>query len=141
MSGIAASSSPLPRRQASLRLVQDAESTFTKPPESERLSELQRPSIDVAPIQVLVVGAEPGARTRMLAELHDVLPTCTRFLEAERTWEVLARAAASQMVVIIGDLSEMSGRSLVRLLARRQPTLPVLAIGATAQAHAGTASM
>lgn len=77
----------------------------------------------------------------MLAELRNVLPEGTCFLEAEETWEALARAADSQMVVLVDDLGELSRSSLVRLLARRQPGLPVLALGATTKAHAGATSM
>jgi hypothetical protein len=77
----------------------------------------------------------------MLAELRNVLPAGTHFLEAEETWEVLARAVGSQMVVLVGDLLELPSSSLVRLLARRQPTLPVLAVGGAAPIHADAASM
>ena len=65
----------------------------------------------------------------MLAELRSILPRGTRFVEAGETWEVLARAPGSRMVVLAGDLGEASCSSLLRLLARRNPTLPVLAVG------------
>ncbi len=89
--------------------------------------------VDVAvpPIHdhVLVVGVDVEARARMLGELRDVLPCSTRFVETQKTWEALTLAEGSQMVLLVGDLEELSGTSLVRLLARRQPTLPVLAVG------------
>jgi hypothetical protein len=78
---------------------------------------------------VLVAGADAPARSRMLAELRSLLPPDTRFVEAGETWEVVARAAGSRMVVLAGDLGEMSCASLLRLLARRNPQLPVLAVG------------
>jgi len=81
---------------------------------------------------VLVVGTDVHARAHMLCELRDVLPSGTSFLETEETWEALALAEASQMVVLVGDLAELSGASMVRLLALRQPTLPVLAVGGDA---------
>jgi hypothetical protein len=65
----------------------------------------------------------------MLAELRSLLPPGTRFVEASETWEVVARAAGSRMVVLAGDLAETSSSSLLRLLARRNPALPVLAVG------------
>jgi hypothetical protein len=65
----------------------------------------------------------------MLAELRSVLPEGTHFVEASETWEVVARAADSRMVVLAGDLGEASSSSLLRLLARRNPALPVLAVG------------
>lgn|GEM_PF-4905947 len=81
---------------------------------------------------VLVAGVDAEARAHMLGELRDVLPSRTRFVETHETWETLTLAEHSQMVVLVGDLEELSGASLVRLLARRQPTLPVLAVGGEA---------
>jgi hypothetical protein len=78
---------------------------------------------------VLVAGADAAVRERMLAELRSILPQGTRFIEASETWEVVARAPGSRMVVLAGDLGEASCSSLLRLLARRNPTLPVLAVG------------
>jgi hypothetical protein len=78
---------------------------------------------------VLVAGSDACTRGRMLAELRSVLPRGTRFVEASETWEVVARAPGSRMVVLAGDLGETSCSSLLRLLARRNPTLPVLAVG------------
>lgn len=80
---------------------------------------------------VLVAGADETTRARMLAELRSVLPRGTHFAEASETWEVVARASDSRMVVLAGDLGETSCSSLLRLLARRNPTLPVLAVGAS----------
>jgi hypothetical protein len=78
---------------------------------------------------VLVAGADASARMRMLAELRSLLPPGTRFVQASETWEVVACAAGSRMVVLAGDLGEVSCASLLRLLARRNPELPVLAVG------------
>lgn len=83
---------------------------------------------------VLVAGADASARARMLAELRSLLPSGTSFVEASETWEVVARAAGSRMVVLAGDLGEASSSSLLRLLARRNPMLPVLAVGERSQA-------
>lgn len=78
---------------------------------------------------MLVVGWDETGRSRMLEELRGLLPTSTRFLEACETWQVLARAAGSRMVVLTDDLGDVSAESLVKLLGRRHPTLPVLAVG------------
>jgi hypothetical protein len=86
---------------------------------------------------VLVAGADAPARSRMLAELRSLLPPGTRFVEASETWEVVARAAGSRMVVLAGDLGEASCASLLRLLARRNPELPVLAVGGAGRRPAG----
>ncbi len=58
-----------------------------------------------------------------------MLPAGTAFGEAGETWEVLASAADSRMVVLIDDLRDVSVQSLTRLLGRRHPTLPILAVG------------
>jgi hypothetical protein len=129
-----------PRTRAPLRLVAVAREALAEPWPLERQSEPQQ-SVDGSSRPVLVVGAEESTRSGMLAELRNLLPTGTRFLEAQETWEVLARAADSQMVVLVDDLGELSSSSLVRLLARRQPTLPVLAVGGAMPAHADAASM
>ncbi len=65
----------------------------------------------------------------MLEELRSLLPAGTSFAEAEASWEVIARAADSDMVVLAGDLEGVSTTSLMRSLARRNPKLPVLAVG------------
>jgi len=85
--------------------------------------------------RVLVVGADALVRRRMLDELRSVLPAGTAFLEAAETWETLARAADSSMVVLADDLGELSAQALLRLLARRNPSLPILAVGADHRAR------
>lgn len=77
---------------------------------------------------VLVAGADTAACTRMLHELRDLLPTGTRFAHASETWEVIAGASTSSMVVLAGDLGDVSEGSMMRLLGRRYPSLPVLAV-------------
>jgi hypothetical protein len=86
---------------------------------------------------VLVAGADAAARARMLEELRSLLPAGTRFVEASRTWELIARSAGSRMVVLTGDLDDVSAASLLRLLERRNPTLPVLAMGDTDRRSTG----
>jgi DNA-binding NtrC family response regulator len=84
---------------------------------------------------VLIAGADAAARTHMLEELTDQLPAGTLFAHANETWEVIAAAATSNMVVLAGDLGEMSGESMMRLLGRRYPTLPVLAVAEKTPTH------
>lgn len=141
MNSIAIPSGTSPRLRASLRLVGGTEDPLARPWQLEQQPEHEPSSVDVGPRPVLVVGAETNARSRMLAELRNVLPSGTRFQEAQETWEVLARAVDSQMVVLVDDLGGVSSGSLVRLLARRHPGLPVLVVGSTAPAQATAASM
>ena len=136
MSGVAGSTDaplyPRPR----LRLVHDAEASQveSEPREQELTSARTAPSGHLA--HVLVAGADTRARSRMLGELRTLLPASTRLLEARETWEVLARAAGSRMVVLTDDLGDISTKSLIRLLGRRHPTLPVLTVGGRTRAGA-----
>lgn len=77
---------------------------------------------------VLVAGADHGARARMLSQLRQLLPDGTPFVEASETWEVVARAPESRMVVLTGDLHDLSARGLVRVLSRRHPMLAVIVL-------------
>jgi hypothetical protein len=81
---------------------------------------------------VLVAGADSSARSRMLAQLRDMLPIGTRFAEAGETWEVVARASESRMVVLTGDLGDLTAPGLMRVLSRRHPLLPVVALRSVA---------
>lgn len=94
---------------------------------------------------VLVAGAQPGARAKMLRQLRELLPDDTPFVEACETWEVVAQASSSRLVVLTGDLGDLSARGLMRVLSRRHPLLPVIAVGGcTDEAvahHVGAASL
>jgi hypothetical protein len=129
--GLAPSNAPSLRSRGRLRLLDGPAAA------SARSSSIERPKAAdtaVAPEwgHVLVVGVEARARAHMLCELRDVLPSGTRFVETEETWKALALAEGSKMVVLVGDPRGLSGTSMVRLLARRQPTLPVLAVSGVA---------
>jgi CheY-like chemotaxis protein len=78
---------------------------------------------------VLIVGDDAARRSRMLSELRGLLPSGTPFVEAAETWEVLTHTTGSRMVVLTGGLGEISTHSLMRILSRRHPTLPVIAVG------------
>jgi UDP-N-acetyl-D-mannosaminuronic acid transferase (WecB/TagA/CpsF family) len=94
---------------------------------------------------VLIVGAQPGARAKMQRQLHELLPAGTPFVQASETWEVVARASSSRLVVLTGDLCDLSARGLMRVLSRRHPLLPVIAVGGctdgAAASQAGAASL
>jgi hypothetical protein len=77
---------------------------------------------------VLLAGIDAEGRSAMLGELRNLLPAGTGFVEVSETWELLTRAEGSQMVVLTDDLGDLSSASLVRLLGRRHPGLPVLAV-------------
>jgi hypothetical protein len=127
-----------PRRQSRLRLVHDAHAQQTERGQSEGGPATGQAALGARPDHVLVAGADAHTRSSMLGELRNLLPTNTRFLEACETWEVLACAANSRMVVLTDDFGDVSTKSLVRLLGRRHPALPVLAVGGRAHASPPT---
>jgi hypothetical protein len=86
-----------------------------------------RPTSD-AP--VLVAGADATRRDAMIDELARTMAPGTRFAHAAASWEVLALAGSSRMVVLSGELEEASGESLMRMLGHRYPALPVVSLDA-----------
>ena len=131
MSGAAIRNDTPTRQKPHLRLVESKTIGATRGGPSARAQPREHDPCawDGAPAaHVLVAGVDAGTRSRMLDELRDLLPAGTRFLEAGETWEVIARASTSNMVVLAGDLGDISPDSLMRLLGRRHPTLPVLAV-------------
>lgn len=94
---------------------------------------------------VLIAGAQPAARAKMRRQLCELLPDGTPFVEACETWEVVAQASSSRLVVLAGDLDDLSARGLMRVLSRRHPLLPVIAVGGStddaASPQAGAASL
>jgi hypothetical protein len=99
---------------------------------------------DPSCVPIILAGANAESRLAMLGELRNLLPADTDFLEASETWELLALAQGSRMVVLVDDLGDVSSASLVRLLGRRHPGLPVLAVegraGESGRPGAGSAS-
>lgn len=79
---------------------------------------------------ILIVAA--GARKRALVqrELASALAPDTRFAQAGNVWEVLEQAPRSGVVMLAGDLPDIGARTLMALLGRRQPWLPVVAMDA-----------
>jgi hypothetical protein len=84
---------------------------------------------------VLLAGADARRRTMLRVELGAKLPARTRFCEAGEVAEVLERAPRSSMVILTGDLDDADGESLVRLLGRRHPQLPVIRVQESAPAN------
>ena len=86
---------------------------------------------------VLLAGADPRRRASLRVELSAKLGARTRFCEAVEVSEVLERAPRSSMVILTGDLDDADGESLVRLLGRRHPRLPVVMVREPSAANAG----
>ncbi|HEY7933765.1 MAG TPA: hypothetical protein VID48_08070 [Solirubrobacteraceae bacterium] len=77
---------------------------------------------------VLLAGADVTLRTALRRELSLTLSPGTVFIEANEAWEVLQQAPASRIVMLTGDLREVSAESITRLLGRHYPSLPVLTL-------------
>jgi hypothetical protein len=86
---------------------------------------------------VLLAGADARRRAVLRAEFGATLPSRTRFSEADDISEVLERARSSRMVILAGDLEDVDAESLMRLLGRRHPRLPVICVEESMPAVAG----
>jgi hypothetical protein len=79
---------------------------------------------------VLLAGGEATRRVRLRRELAGTVSRRTVFVEADSASEVLEHAPQSRLVVLAGDLEDLSGEAMIRLLAQRQPRLPVISVDA-----------
>lgn len=82
--------------------------------------------------RILVAGADAEQRAAVLRELSEALPNDTQFGEAGAAWEVLDQAPSSGVVMLAGDLAEVTAESLMHVLGHRHPSLPVVALGVVA---------
>jgi hypothetical protein len=87
------------------------------------------PASDEPSSRILVAGADPARRAAVLDDLSRSLPPTARLGEAAAAWEVLEQAPSSSVVMLAGDLDDVSAESLMRLLGARYPRLPVIALG------------
>lgn len=93
--------------------------------------------------RILVAAADPQQRAAVLRELSEALPEDTKFGEAGAAWEVLEQASSSGVVMLAGDLAEVTAESLMNVLGHRHPSLPVVALGVLTSnepAHEGRSS-
>ncbi len=86
---------------------------------------------------MLLVGANAWRCEALRAELRATLPPRTVFAEANDVAEVLERARSSRMVILAGDLDDADTESLMHLLGRRHPGLPVVCVEEPPPAAAG----
>lgn len=99
-------------------------------PEPEHMA--ARRAAAKAHARILVAGADPEQRAAVLRELSEALPQDTQFGEARAAWEVLEQAPSSGVVMLAGDLAEVTAESLMHVLGHRHPSLPVVALGVVA---------
>ncbi len=86
---------------------------------------------------VLLAGADADARALLRAEFGATLPPRTRWVEADDVASVLELAAHSRMAILAGDLEDSDADSLISLLGRRHPELPMICVDAPMPAVAG----
>ncbi|HZL47604.1 MAG TPA: hypothetical protein VFC30_01160 [Solirubrobacteraceae bacterium] len=89
-------------------------------------------TVDDGPTRVLLVGSDAGRRATLLDELTRALPSSTVFEELDAVSEVLEQAPGSRMVFLTGNLDDTPAVSLMQLLGRRHPDLPVVSLEAPA---------
>lgn len=99
----------------------------------------ERRAISGEAAPVLLAGADARGRARLRSELGATLPARTRFCEAGEVTEVLEQAPGSRLVILTGDLEGANAESLVRMLGRRHPQLPVVCVGEPAQTTSASA--
>ena len=90
---------------------------------------------------VLIAGGNAVARDALLRDLTQTMPQSTVFEQAGAVWEVLARAGDSSVVILGGELEDVSAEALMGMLAHRHPGLPVVSLdsqGAPTAAPAAT---
>jgi hypothetical protein len=128
--------SPSERRSSEPSPTDSPDATEPRKPELRIVSDGDRESAArVAP--VLLAGADAGRRAVLRAEFGATLPPRTRWVEADDVAGVLERAAYSRMVILTGDLDDADTVSLMRLLGRRHPKLPVICVDVPIPAAAG----
>lgn len=88
---------------------------------------------------VLVAGGDSAGRAAVMRDLSESMPSSTTFAEAGAFWEVLVQAPDTSMVVLSGELDELPAESLMQMLARRHPGLPVVSLTAPTSASAPVA--
>jgi hypothetical protein len=81
---------------------------------------------------VLVAGGKPSSRAAVLRDLTETMPSNTRFDEAGAAGELLALAPDSRLVVLSGDLGDISAKSAMHILAHHHPQVPVVCLDARA---------
>lgn len=79
--------------------------------------------------RILVAGADRARRAALLHDLTESLPADTQIGEAGALSEVLEQAPRSSVVMLAGDVGEVSAESLMHELGARHPSLPVIALG------------
>lgn len=79
---------------------------------------------------VLLAGGDRAARDAIQRDLARTMPSSTTFEQAGAIWEVLVRAPQASMVILSGELDDLPAESLLRMLAHKNPEVPVVCLDA-----------
>jgi len=104
------------------RVAPPIECPSARPADLDRSRERDQP--------ILVAGRDSTRRAILLDELIETMPRSTTFEVAGAFSEVLEHAPASRMVILSGDLPDVSAESFASVLGRRHPRLPVIRLEA-----------
>jgi hypothetical protein len=115
------------------RVESEASDPTVLPPAGETPAPSAPPKTSPERSRILIAGADPERRAAVLADLTEALPADTQFGEARAAWEVLDQAPSSGVVMLAGDLDEVTAESLMHVLGHRHPSLPVVALGLFAE--------
>lgn len=115
-------------RRPSLRLLNGGRELDARQASSEARSSGAKTDDVEERTRILLAGADADRRATLRKELTSTLPPSTQFEEAGEVWEVLEHAPSSGVVMLTGDLLDVSAESLMNLLGDRYPKLPVVAL-------------
>ncbi|MHB1539354.1 MAG: hypothetical protein ACYCUM_13090 [Solirubrobacteraceae bacterium] len=77
---------------------------------------------------ILIAGGDAARRQTLMRELARRMPPGTSFDEAVATWEVLERAPSSRLLMLAGELDDGSSESVMHLVGKRHPSLPIVTL-------------
>jgi hypothetical protein len=120
-----AQGSPAARRLRLLPREHDVAASAAEAWAPDETARLQAPAAAEAP--VLILGEDPIVRAHLRHELTELMPDAC-FQESGTFWEALVLAPSSRLVVLSGEVGELSAEELMHALAHRHPDLPVVSL-------------
>ena len=77
---------------------------------------------------MLLAGGDAAKREAVVRDLARSMSPGAAIEQAGAVWEVLARAGDSRVVILSGELEDVSAETLMQMLAHRHPGLPVISL-------------
>jgi hypothetical protein len=117
--------SPAARRLRLLPREHDLAAHAAQERAPDKAARLQAPAAVEA--SVLILGEDPLVRAHVRNELTELMPDAS-FAESGTFWEALVLAPSSRLVILSGEVGELSAEELMHALAHRHPDLPVVSL-------------